>query len=67
MSDGATRWRLQNQPHIMAQSPLGEAHALHKWLIKFGSKLHAEGRSELDSVLQLMGVEDGPTPLPPTR
>eukprot|EP00971_Amphidinium_carterae_P314768 6257004-Amphidinium_carterae.1 len=49
MSDGATRWRLQNQPHMMAQSPLGEAHALHKWLIKFESKLHAEGRSELDS------------------
>eukprot|EP00971_Amphidinium_carterae_P325311 6455515-Amphidinium_carterae.1 len=67
MSDGAIRWRLQNQPLIMTQSALGEAHALRKWLIKFGSKLHEEGRSELEFVLQLMGVESGPTPLPPTR
>eukprot|EP00971_Amphidinium_carterae_P063768 1262177-Amphidinium_carterae.1 len=67
MSDGAIRWRLTNHPLIMTQSALGEAHALCKWLIKFGSKLHEEGRSELESVLQIMGVETGPTPLPPTR
>eukprot|EP00971_Amphidinium_carterae_P348121 6490332-Amphidinium_carterae.1 len=67
MSDGAIRWRLQSRPQIMAQSALGEAHALRKWLIKFGSLLHAEGRSEIESALQIMGVESGPTPLPPTR
>eukprot|EP00971_Amphidinium_carterae_P118298 2343870-Amphidinium_carterae.1 len=67
MSDGAVRWRLQNQPMLMAQSALGEAHALRKWLIKFGSTLHEEGRNEIETVLQIMGVESGPTPIPPTR
>eukprot|EP00971_Amphidinium_carterae_P276752 5492315-Amphidinium_carterae.1 len=67
MSDGAIRWRLQNQSTVMAQSALGEAHALRKWLIKFGSTLHAEGRSEIETALQIMGVESGSTPIPPTR
>eukprot|EP00971_Amphidinium_carterae_P077120 1523257-Amphidinium_carterae.2 len=53
----------------MAQSALGEAHALRKLLIKFGSKLHEEGRSDSDieTALQIMGGESGPTPLPPSR
>eukprot|EP00971_Amphidinium_carterae_P066761 1322006-Amphidinium_carterae.1 len=65
MSDGAVRWQLQGQVRLMAQSSRGCGHALRKWLIKHGPRLAEEGRSEVESVLALLSMEEGPMPMPP--
>eukprot|EP00971_Amphidinium_carterae_P018999 374117-Amphidinium_carterae.1 len=51
----------------MAQSPWGSGHALRKWFIKYGPRLADEGKSEVESVLALLSMEEGPMPMPPQR
>eukprot|EP00971_Amphidinium_carterae_P096109 1901829-Amphidinium_carterae.4 len=64
MSDGSTHWQLHWHTRLIAQSALGTGHALRKWLVKHRSHLTQEGIIEVESVLALLQLDEGPTPFP---